>query len=407
MWVTSSLSLFSARCGWLSKLFSVALLYSIAFTASAEWCVTPSENCDEGKALKNCVSSLERSQAEAIIAGGSGDIVSNCTRTGTATGFFTCSVKYSGSVWKCNAPNGTMQTSYHFNQLCTSRPNQTGWKHDPAKPSVCYDGCTYESILEIDIESGSPNGTRYYKTTGATCRPTPETPPPEDCPLSGCEPDDDDDPCPAGTSDKGDGNCTPDGDDDGDDDGSGSCPGNKVDPNNSGNCSCPAGLTDPDGDNTCTNPNGDGDGDDDGDGDGNGTSTGGDDCTAGPVSTGGDPLLHAVIRHSWLVRCGKSKSDANGDGRPDWTELKPGDTPTDDGNSPTENRVSRITVALSNIDTSGFLGGGSCPSFGSISFGRFGTYSLDEPYICTIINVARALIILFGAYTAIRILLGA
>lgn len=253
--------------------------------ASAANCSLDADLCDQGEAFSECTSALERTVSHAVANGYPGDIAYNCTMTSTGTGkgFFLCSVKY-GSVWKCNSPTNTMQNEFRYVSLCTGRPNQTNWKHDPAKPMVCYGGCAYESTLELDICEGcTAPGQRYYKPTGQLCKLGTETPPPEDCPPEGCPPPDDDDSCPEGQSDPdGDGVCTPNDDDgDGDDDGEGGeCEGNKVDPDGDGTCSCPVGQTDPDGDNVCTGTDdGDGDGDDDGDGDGTEGCKPGNDCT--------------------------------------------------------------------------------------------------------------------------------
>jgi len=409
MWATLSSSRFSARAGWLSKLSSLVLLFLLPVASQAANCALRSDGCDEGTAYKECVAALDRTIAHAVSFGYPGEVAYNCTRTVTAPkeGQFLCGVKY-GSVWKCNAPDNIMQNDYLYAGHCLDRAEVVNqWATNVNK--VCHNGCVYHGYR--DPSTGSTFFSTFKEGVAPQlCTPGPDNPDPELCPAGGCPPDDGSDDCPEGQSDPdGDGVCTPTDDDGGDDEG-GDCEGNKEDPDGDGTCSCPSGQTDPDGDNTCTVP-----GDDDGEGEcaegedcsGNGTSSGGDDCSAGPVSTGGDPLLHAVIRHSWLVRCGKTKSDADGDGRPDWTKLKPEDQPNDDDGEDDETSVSNIRVGVDLLDTSGIIGGGSCPTLGTIDIHGWASVSFDsESWWCDLIRIMRAAVLLMAAFTAVRILMG-
>lgn len=136
-----------------------------------------------------------------------------------------------------------------------------------------------------------------------------------------------------------------------------------------------------------------------------GSSTGGDDCAAPPSSTG-DPLLAAIIKQQWYVRCGKSKADADGDGQPDWTKPGSGDyTETGPDNDPEE--VSTLGLSTGLLDTSGMVGGGSCPNIGAIDIAGLATVSVDaEPWWCPMISLMRGVVLMMAAFTALRLLMG-
>ncbi len=168
------------------------------------------------------------------------------------------------------------------------------------------------------------------------------------------------------------------------------------------------------------------------------TAGGGGDCNTPPIITG-DAALGMVANQAWATRCaveegnaasvsgdvGDCKSpfsvqgtNANavklramraeicGENQPGWTK---GDAPAldDEGDGEDVESYKRfgLNFSVSDLDTSDMLGGGSCPSFSLVIAGQ--TISSSEfPYWCQAIAILRGLILLFGAYTAVRILMG-
>lgn len=106
---------------------------------------------------------------------------------------------------------------------------------------------------------------------------------------------------------------------------------------------------------------------------------------------------------------GGSKTDANGNGVPDALEGR-GEV-TGIGNGAADVAGAKkwgIGLSTSNLDTSNmFGGGGTCPEPPAITIMGKTVNSADFPYFCRIAAILRALILIFGAYTAIRILMGA
>ena len=136
-----------------------------------------------------------------------------------------------------------------------------------------------------------------------------------------------------------------------------------------------------------------------------GDSTGGEDCAAPPSSTG-DKLLAAVIKQQWLVRCGKSKSDEDGDGQPDWTKPGEGDH-VDPGPDEEPDELATLNISTGLLDTTGMIGGGSCPSIGAIDIAGLATVSVDaEPWWCPMISLMRAVVLMMAAFTSLKLLMG-
>jgi len=138
-----------------------------------------------------------------------------------------------------------------------------------------------------------------------------------------------------------------------------------------------------------------------------GTASGGGTCEA-PPSCSGDAINCAILDQSWRNRC-QGGGDDNGNGQPDWLE---GDAPgiDNDGNAGAGvGDTSRfgLSVGTGALDDSDLFGGGSCPAF-SISVLGFEASTGDIPSWCeTILPAIRAIILIFGAFTAVRILMGA
>lgn len=150
--------------------------------------------------------------------------------------------------------------------------------------------------------------------------------------------------------------------------------------------------------------NGTGSGSGDGSGDGNGKDygsvTGGGSCDAGFACTGGDPVLCSIAQQQFTARCesesrfGGNASDFPGSG-------------SGDGDDPEQEDVHKShTFGLGMLDSSGFLGGGSCPDFGSVQVMGVSVDLDADGRFCQIVGVARACILLFGAFIAISIVVG-
>ncbi|WP_446001045.1 hypothetical protein [Stenotrophomonas maltophilia] len=172
-------------------------------------------------------------------------------------------------------------------------------------------------------------------------------------------------------------------------------------------------------------------------GEGNGnTATGGGNC-ASPPATGGDPILGMIAMQTWATRCAAEKANGGkvtGDvGNCDAPFSVEGDTVQANqlraqraqlcSGRPGEGQGSignphagaedvdgpgkfswKFDSSL--IDTSGF-GGGSCPTFGTLDFGKFGSVSLDSTtWWCQLVAAMRAVMLLMGAFISFRIVFG-
>ncbi|MDH2178252.1 virulence factor TspB C-terminal domain-related protein [Stenotrophomonas sp. GD03654] len=106
---------------------------------------------------------------------------------------------------------------------------------------------------------------------------------------------------------------------------------------------------------------------------------------------------------------GGNQGDANGNGVADVLEGRGDVTPIGDGTADVASAKKwGIGLSTSNLDTSNmFGGGGTCPEPPAITIMGKTVNSADFPYFCRIAAILRALILIFGAYTAIRILMGA
>lgn len=143
-------------------------------------------------------------------------------------------------------------------------------------------------------------------------------------------------------------------------------------------------------------------GEGDGEGDDGFGEVGGDGtCTGTFTCTGGDPVLCATARQTYLARC---EADARTGGE---ASPFPGDGDGGAGEDPAQEEVRRdVTMGLGMLDDTGFLGGGSCPSFGSFSvMGQSIDFDPDGRW-CDVIGVARNCLLLLGAFIALGILVG-
>lgn len=168
------------------------------------------------------------------------------------------------------------------------------------------------------------------------------------------------------------------------------------------------------------------------------SATGGGDCNTPPIVSG-DAALGMVATQAWATRCAVEAgnaasvsgdisncsapftvegSNANavklramraqicGDNQPGWTK---GDAPPLEGDSSSDGVEGHTRFGLrfssDSLDTSDMLGGGTCPSF-SLTFYGHTVSTAEFPAWCQALAILRGLILLFGAYTAVRILLG-
>lgn len=106
---------------------------------------------------------------------------------------------------------------------------------------------------------------------------------------------------------------------------------------------------------------------------------------------------------------GGTNGDANGNGVADVLEGQ--GTPASTGDVAADVASAKnwgIGLSTDRLDTSNmFGGGGSCPEPPSITIMGKTVSAGDMPYFCNVAAILRALILIFGAYTAIRILMGA
>ncbi|WP_414547071.1 hypothetical protein [Stenotrophomonas forensis] len=142
-----------------------------------------------------------------------------------------------------------------------------------------------------------------------------------------------------------------------------------------------------------------------------------------PVCTGKDcnAMEYSSLLMQWRSACalekmageksdtpGGSKSDANGNGVADVLEGRGDVTPIGDGAADVASAKKwGIGLSTSNLDTSNMFGGsGTCPEPPAITIMGKTVSPADFPYFCQIAAIFRALILIFGAYTALQILMG-
>lgn len=151
-----------------------------------------------------------------------------------------------------------------------------------------------------------------------------------------------------------------------------------------------------------------------GEGDGeDGSASGGETCAAPPVCTG-NALTCYAINQEWFNACdssgeGMSALDAlttqalnesYGEDGPDWT----GELGSDgEGDLDTFRRVEQITGA--ELDDSGFLGGGQCPSF-PVPDVAGTALNIDFSIICELLENVSHLVMAAAYFLAFRIIAG-
>lgn len=193
-----------------------------------------------------------------------------------------------------------------------------------------------------------------------------------------------------------------------DSDGDGTSDENDSSPNNPGSGS----DTSQDGSSACGGPNQpECDGTNGGSGNGN-TSGGGGNCQTPPVSTG-DAILAQIAFQTWATRCAISGNANEGAGtessdsgeQPDWTK---GDGPaveTDDTDYVEQSTRFGLGISPDMLDQQNIFGESSCPAVSGTIKGH--TWSTaDIPFWCTIVQIMRSVVLIFGAWTALNILMG-
>ncbi|WP_401729601.1 hypothetical protein [Stenotrophomonas muris] len=170
---------------------------------------------------------------------------------------------------------------------------------------------------------------------------------------------------------------------------------------------------------------------------GNGNSAGGGGDCKTPPTTSGDPILGMIASQTWATRCATEKGNSGtvtgdvgncdapftvtGDSlqanqlRAQRAQLCRGGPGQGEGNNGNPHEGAEDVDGPgkwswkfdeSLIDKSGF-GGGSCPQFGTVDFGRFGAVSLDSvTWWCPLVAAMRAVMLLLGAFISFRIVFG-
>lgn len=148
-------------------------------------------------------------------------------------------------------------------------------------------------------------------------------------------------------------------------------------------------------------------------------------CAAGgmPVCTGEscNAMEYNGLLMQWRSACaieklagksdtpgsGEGKGDANGNGVADVLEGTGEPTAIGDGNTDVQGAKKwGIGVSTSLLTTDNMFGGGSCPQMPSITLMGKTTSGGDFPYFCQFAAILRGLILIFGAFTALKILMG-
>lgn len=140
-------------------------------------------------------------------------------------------------------------------------------------------------------------------------------------------------------------------------------------------------------------------------------STGGDDCASPPVSTG-DELQVQMIKQAWLNRCAFQH---DGDAQAAQfesdliTTLSAGDEAPPGGDQQKENPTEGFkyiqdgNMFTDQLDASGFLGGGACPTVNAVSVGAV-ALPFDLGPMCNLLRVVGGFVLAIGYLIAFRIL---
>lgn len=134
-----------------------------------------------------------------------------------------------------------------------------------------------------------------------------------------------------------------------------------------------------------------------------GSASGGQDCNTPPICSGDAPTC-MVVSQVWLDRCAvkDDKSDKNGNGQPDWTEVQPGDGDEYATGETSAGEVMSSEVADgSKIDQTSWAGN-SCPTLPVVMvFGK--PWSMDQGFFCEWLAMLRPIFLLIAGFIAIKI----
>lgn len=141
-------------------------------------------------------------------------------------------------------------------------------------------------------------------------------------------------------------------------------------------------------------------------------------CTAVPQCVGENcrAMEYAQLLQQWRSACALEKmakgqgegsgpvGDANKNGVAD--VLEGNFTPSTGGEGGTETGVSDKRVGTSLLNTDNIFGGGSCPQPPTFQIMGFTVSGADFPHWCNAMLILRGCILIFGAFTAVKILMG-
>lgn len=142
-------------------------------------------------------------------------------------------------------------------------------------------------------------------------------------------------------------------------------------------------------------------------------------CNSVPQCVGENcrQMEYAQLLQQWRSACALEKlakgeggegsgpvGDANKNGVAD--VLEGNFTPSTGGNGDTETGVSVKTVGTSLLNTDNIFGGGSCPQPPTFQIMGVTVSGADFPHWCNAMVILRGCILIFGAFTAVKILMG-
>lgn len=135
-----------------------------------------------------------------------------------------------------------------------------------------------------------------------------------------------------------------------------------------------------------------------------GSASGGQDCNSPPLCSGDAPTC-MVVSQVWLDRCKvkDDKSDLNGNGQPDWTEVQPGDSDQyATGETGVGDVMSTSAASVENIDQTSWAGN-TCPALPVvIVLGK--PWSMDaDGFFCRWLAVIRSVFLLVCGFIAVKI----
>ncbi|ELC7363562.1 virulence factor TspB C-terminal domain-related protein [Stenotrophomonas maltophilia] len=439
--------------------------------AHAQSCASYADNCTQGAALSGAASwGGAQKECDRIVGGQAASPVPVHQQVGSGRGYYTVGAAcYLNGVFQTTVTPRVPQEQgqWFYTRGCSSEPSKTTPFFPPSGSVRCVGGCevVYRQNAD-DTSTYSPNGKQcerkpdcaaqgrnmVWNAMLGVCQPVePECPEgkvkvgnacaeEKPCPdgmalvAGSCKKEDNE--CPAGMIRSPLGTCIP---------GDGQCAKGEV--------------RGPDG--TCKrDKNNDGEPDTDDPE----SFSGGDTCES-PPSCSGSPIMCGQARIQWRIDCntrrnnnisgghcsqsgmptctgekcnameytqllmqwrsacaveklaskqdtpgqGGNQGDANGNGVADVLEGRGDVTPIGDGAADVASAKKwGVGLSTSNLDTSNmFGGGGTCPEPPAITIMGKTVSTADFPYFCRIAAILRALILIFGAYTAIRILMGA